>query len=895
LFSAKYIEQRFNVKRSAERSHRRKSEPYRSAMSMLTFYINRAGDNLGARQRRVLEQAKKELRVPTITPATVSLANCERSWDFIAVTSFGTSTSYSAVVIVAGMARLTASNTGAPQALRAEKWETPVGGCYSGEGIYSSPMRSLPALSLLAVIVNMPAGSPAQGRGRIPVMPTIELREGLVITRSARVAPRTYRLRAPDSLDSAVITVRGDNITLDFAGSTMEGIAPDASPDLATGVAIRVEGGHRLRILNARIRGYRVGIMARGTQGLSLIHNDLSYNWKPRLYSVVEHESLIDWLSFHHNEQDEWLRYGAGVYLADVTGGEIRGNTVEQGMNGLMLVRSSGLRIWNNTFSFNSGVGIGLYRSSRDTIMHNRVDYDVRGYSDAFYHRGQDAADLLMYEQSSHNVVAYNSMTHGGDGLFLWAGQSTMDTGAGGANDNLFFGNDFSFAPANGIETTFSRNVFVANRVEGCEYGVWGGYSFDSRIIGNQFLRNRTGIAIEHGQNNVIASNTFSSDSTAINVWANPIEPSDWGYPKHRDTRSHGYRIDSNVFTANRVGVRAASTSGLALTSNRFVAVDSVVVLRDTSAYEFAGNNVIKGKGLSPRDTVRVPREVARMAPLPMRGGFMPSRADITSMNRQPRSAIIVDEWGPYDWRSPKLWPADSSHGSPLRLRVLGPSGRWRVVGRRGIAALSGESGTMTDTITVTPKRDSVGDWEIRLAYTGSATASPRGERRSAGSEYRFSFARFEPPIDWTIRFFTWSDSTSDLRNKPDAFSALTRSAPILAYHAPRLDYEGSRAPLAGVPGKHFAVDATGTVDLAPGEYTLRTISDDGVRVWVDGVLVIDNWSPHESALDFAALKGGHHDLRVQYYQVDGWYEFRVEIVRGRERAPGSPGAHGTN
>ena len=51
-----------SLKRSAERSHRRKSEPYRSAMSMLTFYINRAGTNMSASQRRVLERAKGELR-----------------------------------------------------------------------------------------------------------------------------------------------------------------------------------------------------------------------------------------------------------------------------------------------------------------------------------------------------------------------------------------------------------------------------------------------------------------------------------------------------------------------------------------------------------------------------------------------------------------------------------------------------------------------------------------------------------------------------------------------------------------------------------------------------------------------------------------------------------------
>jgi phosphoenolpyruvate carboxylase len=51
-----------SLKRSAERSRRRKSEPYRSAMSMLTFYVNRAGKNLPAKRKRVLERAKEELR-----------------------------------------------------------------------------------------------------------------------------------------------------------------------------------------------------------------------------------------------------------------------------------------------------------------------------------------------------------------------------------------------------------------------------------------------------------------------------------------------------------------------------------------------------------------------------------------------------------------------------------------------------------------------------------------------------------------------------------------------------------------------------------------------------------------------------------------------------------------
>jgi hypothetical protein len=51
-----------SLKRSAERSERRKADPFRSAMSMLNFYINRAGHTLPSNQRQVLERAKDELR-----------------------------------------------------------------------------------------------------------------------------------------------------------------------------------------------------------------------------------------------------------------------------------------------------------------------------------------------------------------------------------------------------------------------------------------------------------------------------------------------------------------------------------------------------------------------------------------------------------------------------------------------------------------------------------------------------------------------------------------------------------------------------------------------------------------------------------------------------------------
>ena len=266
-------------------------------------------------------------------------------------------------------------------------------------------------------------------------------------------------------------------------------------------------------------------------------------------------------MSYHQNDKDEWLKRGAAIYLAECDRAEVDNNTAVQGQNGLMIARSSGLKIWNNTFQFLSGIGVGLYRTTDSTIMHNRIDWCVRGYSHGFYNRGQDSAGLLMYEQSSRNKVAYNSITHGGDGLFLWAGQSTMDTGQGGSNDNLFQLNDFSHAVTNGIEATFSRNTFSRNRIDECWHGVWAGYSYGSVFSGNnRFARNTEAIAIEHGQDNVIGDNLFDRDETAIRLWQNPTQDPNWGYPKSRDTRSHGYRIQDNTFQGNKTALDIRAT-----------------------------------------------------------------------------------------------------------------------------------------------------------------------------------------------------------------------------------------------------------------------------------------------------------------------------------------------
>src|SRR5260221_1305753 len=457
-----------------------------------------------------------------------------------------------------------------------------------------------------------------------------------VIATTTRVPPGIYTLASAD-LQHPAFVIRGSDITVDFTGVTLRGAPMEADPDTFTGLGVLVDGGENVTIKNLTARGYKVGVIARRSASLHITGANLSYNWKARLYSLVEHESLLDWMSYHHNEKDEWLDQGAGIYLADSDGAEIDRTTIVQGQNGLMLARSNGATIWNNDFSFNSGIGIGLYRASGNVIQHNKVDWCVRGYSHTFYNRGQDSAGILIYEQSSKNIVAFNSVTHGGDGLFLWAGQSTMDTGEGGANDNVFYENDFSFAPTNGMEATFSRNTFYGNRVEGCWHGLWGGYSFDSWIAANRFARNVEAIAIEQGQDNRITENRFDGDETAIRLWKNPTQDPNWGYAKRRDTRSRDYVIAGNTFAGNTTALRVTETQNVRVLTNGFEKVGTVAVLTGDTRNFGVGDEVTVP--IRPRSTLEV------TLPKPLPGGM---DTKVAEADRRGRYAIIVDEWGPY-------------------------------------------------------------------------------------------------------------------------------------------------------------------------------------------------------------------------------------------------------
>src|SRR5204862_3768469 len=102
------------------------------------------------------------------------------------------------------------------------------------------------------------------------------------------------------------------------------GSGKSVDPGQRKGLGVRVSGKN-VTIKNLNVTGDKVGLRARGCVGLKLVGCDYSYNWKQHLASTPEKEDESDWMSYHHNEHDEWLQYGAGIYLRGCSQFEVRG------------------------------------------------------------------------------------------------------------------------------------------------------------------------------------------------------------------------------------------------------------------------------------------------------------------------------------------------------------------------------------------------------------------------------------------------------------------------------------------------------------------------------------------------------------------------------------------
>ena len=701
-----------------------------------------------------------------------------------------------------------------------------------------------------------------------------------IVNRSCvlRIAPGT--VIADVNGDGVVKVVAPDVVVRFEEGSVLRGAPAETYGDVMTGVGLVIDGQKNVRVEGAAIEGFKVGLLARGADGLVVDGAVLSDNFRQRLRSTPAAEDSGDWLWPHANDNREWLtNYGAAMAIERSKGVEVRNVRVREGQNGIILDRVDDSRVYDNDCSFLSGWGIAMWRSSRNVISSNALDFCVRGYSHGVYNRGQDSAGLLIFEQCNENWIAENSITHGGDGIFGFGGKEALGEAPGpegfdhtrkGCNDNQIVGNDLSYAPAHGLEMTFSfgnrieMNQFIENAI--C--GIWGGYSQQTTIESNVFKRNgaggygleRGGVNIEHGSGNRIANNAFEANAAGVHLWTDEdaaLMKTPWAQKNHRGSTDNV--IEGNVFRGDAVGIHLRATGLTMAKGNVFEGVGESV-------------RVEGGEGLSELDgRVEAPNRpvVNRASVAAARTKPVGARAHLAG-----RQNIIMGEWGPWDHESVMVRQLDRAGGVH----------RYEVWGAPAEIAADCES----EGVNVTVERPESGPAIVRVA-AGPGVHAYRVALKGEGLDRVLEGTLLG--ATWTARFFPWTaDPRENLEGwRAEAAGPQSRSVSMegvrLAYRhgGPRELGVSQELNGAEIGSDRFGTVATTSIPLGPGTWRIRTLSDDGVRVLVDGAAVIENWTWHAPTRDvgtFSLDQARTVEIMVEHFELDGYAVLEVEIER---------------
>jgi nitrous oxidase accessory protein NosD len=697
-------------------------------------------------------------------------------------------------------------------------------------------------------------------------------RDNVEITTSCTV--RIDRPWIADADGNGVIHITADGVTVDFGGQALHG-AEQGTPDTFGGTGVWIKGND-ITLRGARISGFKAGIHARLCNKLLIEDCDVSGNFCQRLRSTPARKDPSDWLRPHANDNNEWLtNYGAGIYLEDTTNATIHGVRAWGTQNGIVLDRVSGADVYDNDCSFGSGWGLAMWRSSHNVVSRNAFDFRIRGYSHEKYNRGQDSAGILLFEQCSRNTIVYNSATHCGDGLFVFAGAEALgevnpraDTvwyRERGCNRNVIHGNDFSYAAAHGVELTFSfSNRIIRNRLVGNAIcGIWGGYTKAMFIAQNTIEDNgdmpygseRGGINMEHARAGYIADNTFRNNACGVFLW--------WDKDEHilklpwaaaNATAAEDTAVIQNTFEGDRIAIQLRRTGPTILGANSMTDV-GVELDADETSKSFLDR---LGDIDMPPSRFEEPKTIGDSTPVGARAHW------------RGREHIIMTEWGPYDWQEPLLTVV-RKQPDRHEYRLVGPEPLENAL----LSAAPGVELIRDDTVgRLTVTTDTTGSV---LPYT-LTVVTPSGARRATGAL---------APLSWNVTVFA---STVDPRQDADAW----RRGRKLGFpcRVPALDLQyGNDGPsgidldpavtAAGLPADHFGTTAVATMDMPAGRWRLITNSDDGIRVWIDDALVIDDWTwhgPKTHTHEFELPKPKRITIGVEHFELDGYAVLSVDL-----------------
>ncbi|MBK8269564.1 MAG: right-handed parallel beta-helix repeat-containing protein [Planctomycetes bacterium] len=748
-----------------------------------------------------------------------------------------------------------------------------------------------------------------------------------------RLVQRIDTLRSPPPSDEGAIIIERDGTVLDLGGGVLQGADSQVAPENFVGRGIVVRGAKNVILRNVRVEGFKVGIYAEDAPGLTIENCDVSGNYRQRLLSTPFQENVADWLWPHKNDENEWLRYGSGIYLLRCDGAKLKNNRARRGQNGICLSKCRDVTVEFCDMSYLSGWGLALWRSTECRILGNRFDYCVRGFSAGRFARGQDSAGILMFEQCSDNIIAFNSATHGGDGLFIYGGDETLKvTGEGGCNRNFVFKNDFSHAVMNGIEATFSDdNVFVSNKLVDCYHGFWGGYCNKFNLTLNEFANCKTGAVIEHARNLTLRENSFDACERGLHLWWDEDRNlAEYAFVKKQGNACKDIAIEWCEFDSSNIGIMIDTVENVAMDLNRLYYCNAALIAKGNTNFSLMENlgvahgeivnetsKPMRGKSAWMGDTVTTTGDITfealevkkAHAPAELRlrcgqdtGGSEAVAAKsilndemwswlsrwrndnwqsilntgIYGASRgRDRIEIFIGPYGPNDpdslWSeafySPDFQPQVFNSGSTSIIRCWPTGMDFHFNVLEGNVTVSPASGVGPCNIEVTPAEPFTGVMPYRL--------------RMIALPYRMNIEGTFVSSPWDIAFYNWTPETDPVLSD-DNWRAIVSTEPILKEIKNELNYVWGGGPIMkDGPRDHFAVAATTRIPLPPGRWRIRTISDDGIRVYRNGERVIDHWdwhAPKEDSAIFDTTENADHEIRVEYFEITGHAQLQLFI-----------------
>ncbi|MFW5653186.1 MAG: PA14 domain-containing protein, partial [Planctomycetota bacterium] len=389
----------------------------------------------------------------------------------------------------------------------------------------------------------------------------------------------------------------------------------------------------------------------------------------------------------------------------------------------------------------------------------------------------------------------------------------------------------------------------------------------------------------EHGYQNRIEQNTFQDNKCGVHLWWDPdtgLLSLPWAKANHKGSTDN--LIVNNSFEGDVLGIQLRETKNTTLAGNMMVRLETELDANDASP-------IIEGEAPAPDFVVPTDYPVyGETTPIGQRDHL------------RGRENIIMTTWGPWDHESPLMrLEQGGDAGSTSHTWVLyksAPIDEINHVGGRAAANTFRATGMSTNiegtageqlTIKVSaPDEPGVYEYDMEVVTEDGRTFPISGSFVNA---------------TWDARFFQW---TTDPREDYDAWKAESQgeNAVKTTLDAVRFTYgwggpsdqnisEAVRS--AGITGDNFGFIGRTTLPLSPGEWEVSTMSDDGVRVTIDGQRIIDNWTHHGPTRDtgtFIVPEGADPvEIVLEHFELNGYsvLEFDITPVGGNDAVP-NPG-----